>query len=177
MEHALPGQKIASIEEYESGLNTFDDGDAVRSAVAGAVEMDGAGRTAAVSWTKRPRIAREGDTVVGTVAATMAFMIAVRIDYINGERTRAGVECICSTRNLRKRTLALVGDVLSLRILSLRNGALHATVGEPELGVLFTKCRKCGQVVMPYRDAIKCKECGWIDDRKLSSQFGKAAFA
>ena len=23
------------------------------------------------------------------------------------------------------------------------------------------------------RDAVKCKECGWIDDRKLSSDFGK----
>ena len=176
MEQAIPGQKIASIEEYESGDNTFDDGDSVRSAVAGAVTMDAGSRTASVSWTQRPLIARAGDEVVGTVAATMAFMIAVRIDYINGARTSAGVECICSTRNLRKRTLALVGDVVSLRIISLSNGALHATVSEPELGVLFTKCRKCGQMVMPYRDAIKCKECGWIDDRKLSNQFGKAAF-
>lgn len=176
VEQAIPGQKIASIEECEAGDNTFDDGDSVRSAVAGEVLMDRDSRTAAVSWTKRPLIARAGDTVVGTVAATMAFMIAVRIDYVNGVRTSAGVECICSTRNMRKRTLALVGDVVALKIMSLRNGALHATVSEPELGVLFTKCRKCGQTVMQYRDAVKCKECGWIDDRKLSSQFGKAAF-
>ena len=27
----FPGDKIASIEEYEAGYNTFDDGDMVRS--------------------------------------------------------------------------------------------------------------------------------------------------
>jgi exosome complex component CSL4 len=26
------------------------------------------------------------------------------------------------------------------------------------------------------RDAVKCKDCGWIDDRKLSSEFGKSDF-
>lgn len=176
MTSALPGQKIASIEEYEAGSNTFDDGDAVRSAVAGTVQTDRESMTVSVSKTQKQLVAQEGDTVVGTVAATMAFRIAVRIDYINGVRTRAGVECTCSTRNLRKRILALVGDVMVLKILSSKNGDIHATVSEPQLGVLFTKCRKCGEPVMRYRDAVKCKECGWIDDRQISSEFGKAAF-
>jgi len=26
------------------------------------------------------------------------------------------------------------------------------------------------------RDAVKCKDCGWIDDRKLSTDFGKSDF-
>jgi exosome complex RNA-binding protein Csl4 len=31
----FPGDKIASIEEYEAGNNTFDDGDMVRAATVG----------------------------------------------------------------------------------------------------------------------------------------------
>jgi len=31
----FPGDKIASIEEYEAGHNTFDDGDMVRSSTMG----------------------------------------------------------------------------------------------------------------------------------------------
>ena len=31
----LPGDQIASIEEYEAGYNTFDDGDMVRAAACG----------------------------------------------------------------------------------------------------------------------------------------------
>jgi len=44
------------------------------------------------------------------------------------------------------------------------------------LGVLFTKCRKCGSEVKPLRDIIKCIECGWTDDRKLSNDFLKSDF-
>ena len=40
----------------------------------------------------------------------------------------------------------------------------------------FTKCRKCFGTVVKMRDAVKCKDCGWIDDRKLSSDFGKSEF-
>jgi len=56
------------------------------------------------------------------------------------------------------------------------NGAIHATIQEPELGVLFTKCRICGMDVKPLRDIVKCVECGWTDDRKLSSDFLKTDF-
>jgi len=38
------------------------------------------------------------------------------------------------------------------------------------------QCRKCGGKVVPMRDAIKCTECAWIDERKLSSNFGKSDF-
>ena len=36
----FPGDKIASIEEYEAGHNTFDDGDMVRAATVGERNMD-----------------------------------------------------------------------------------------------------------------------------------------
>ena len=42
--------------------------------------------------------------------------------------------------------------------------------------VLARKCKKCGEKVIPLRDAIKCTECNWIDERKLSSNFGKNNF-
>ena len=35
---------------------------------------------------------------------------------------------------------------------------------------------KCGKEVKPLRDIIKCIECGWTDDRKLSSDFLKSDF-
>jgi len=99
-------------------------------------------------------------------------MIAVSIDYINGKPTYGNVECICGTRNLRKKNVALVKDIVALKIISRVNGTIHASVSEPELGVLFSKCRKCGGKVIQLRDAVKCTECGWIDDRKLSTDFG-----
>ena len=102
--------------------------------------------------------------------------MAVLIKYINSKPVKSQVECICPTRNIRKRNVALVKDLVKLKIIGHLNGAIHATIQEPSLGVLFTKCRKCGMGVKPLRDIIKCVECGWTDDRKLSSDFLKTDF-
>jgi exosome complex component CSL4 len=63
-----------------------------------------------------------------------------------------------------------------LKIVSHINGTIHAAINEPELGILYTKCRKCGGKVVSMRDAIKCTDCAWIDERKLSKNFGKYDF-
>ncbi len=172
----FPGEKIASIEEYEAGYNTFDDGDMVRAATIGQIDMDKTTRTVNIKHPKTLSIPKVGDIVIGTVAAVMSSMIAISMDYINGKPTTSKVECICSTRNMRIRNVALVNDIVTLKIISHLNGTIHATISEPDLGILFTKCRKCGGKVVPMRDAIKCTECSWIDERKLSSNFGKNDF-
>ena len=172
----FPGDAIASIEEYEAGYNTFDDGDMVRASAVGEKILDKSTRVASVKFPKALSIPQVGDVVIGTVVAVMSSMIAVSIDYINGKPTTSKVECVCSTRNIRKKNIALVNDMVSLKILNHLNGTIHATIDEPTLGVLLTKCRKCGEKVVPMRDAIKCTECSWIDERKLSTNFGNTDF-
>ena len=172
----LPGEKIASIEEYEAGHNTFDDGDMVRSAVVGTKQIDLDTRVASIIHPKQLSVPRVGDIITGSVAAVMSSMIAITIDFINGIPTKSKVECICSTKNIRRKNIALVNDIITLKILNHLNGTIHATISEPELGVLYTKCRKCGGTVVKMRDGIKCTECAWFDERKLSNNFGSCDF-
>ena len=172
----FPGDKIASIEEYEAGQNTFDDGDMVRASTVGEKILDKTTRIASIKHPRLLSIPKIGDTVIGSVVAVMSSMIAVSIDYINGKPTTSKVECVCSTRNIRKKNIALANDIVTLKIKNHLNGTIHATIDEPHLGVLFTKCRKCGGKVVPMRDAIKCTECSWIDERKLSSNFNNSDF-
>ena len=172
----FPGDKISSIEEYEAGSNAFDDGDMVRAATIGEKDINKSLRIVSIKHPKMLSIPNVGDIIIGTVAAVMSSMIAVSIDYINGKPTTSKVECICGTRNLRIRNIALVNDIVTLKILNHLNGTIHAVINEPALGVLLTKCRKCGGPVATMRDAIKCKDCAWIDERKLSSDFGKSDF-
>jgi len=172
----LPGDKIAVIEEYEAGNNTCDDGHIVRSTVIGESEIDQKERIVNVKNQNTTSIPETGDIVIGTVEAVMGSMIAVLINYINSKPVKAQVECICATRSIRKKNVALVKDLVKLKIIGHLNGAIHATMQDPELGVLFTKCRKCGMDVKPLRDIVKCVECGWTDDRKLSSDFLKTDF-
>ena len=176
MTAVIPGERIASIEEYEAGSNTFDDGDAVRSLVVGNTAVDSSSRTANIERSKKVGVPDPGDIVIGTVAAVMASRFAVTILYVNGQRTKSSVECVCSTRDIRRKNVAMVNDVVELRIVSHLNGSIHATMDDPSLGVILTRCIKCGGSVVPVRDIVKCIECSWIDERKLSTKFGKPDF-
>lgn len=173
----VPGDRIASIEEYEAGTNTFDDGDVVRSTVVGDTSADNVSRMVAIQRRTRQEVPNPGDIVIGTVAAVMNTMIAVAVKYINGRPTKSSLECVCSTRHIRRKYVALVNDVVVLRIVSHMNGAIHATVKGPSLGVILTKCVKCGGAVVLVRDIVKCIECSWIDERKLSRDYGQTDFS
>ena len=172
----IPGDKVAIIEEYGSGNNTYDDGEIIRSVVAGEYDIDKKERMVNVKNLKSTSVPKLDDIVIGTVAAVMGSMFIVLVKYINSKPVKSQVECICATRSIRKRNIALVKDLVKLKIIGQLNGAIHGTIQDPELGVLFTKCRKCGMDVKPLRDIIKCVECGWTDDRKLSSDFLNSDF-
>ena len=57
----LPGEKIAFLEEYVSGENTFDDGESVRSTVVGQIEFDKEERIASIHSKKSISIPKIGD--------------------------------------------------------------------------------------------------------------------
>ena len=65
----FPGDKIASIEEYEAGHNAFDDGDMARAATVGERNIDKESRTVNVNHPKLLSIPKVGDIIIGTVAA------------------------------------------------------------------------------------------------------------
>ena len=172
----IPGEKIASIEEYLPGENTFEEEDAIRATTIGKISLDSSERLASVNSQTQITVPKVGDIIIGVVEANLPSMIAIMIKYVNGKKVVADLECVCVTRHIRKKNIALAKDVVKAEIISHINGTIHATIDSPELGVLFTKCRKCFGTVVKMRDAVKCKDCGWIDDRKLSTEFGKSDF-
>ena len=172
----IPGEKIASIEEYLPGDNTFEDNDSIRAATIGEINLNSSERSASINRQTQITVPKVGDVIIGVVEANLPSMIAISIKFVNGKRVNSDLECICVTRHIRKKNIALAQDVVKVEIISHINGTIHASIDSPELGVLFTKCRKCFGTVVKMRDAVKCKDCGWIDDRKLSTEFGKSDF-
>ena len=175
-EFSIPGDKVATIEEFETGNNTFDDGHAIRSVVVGTKEFDKTNRIVKINQFKSPAVPQVNDLVIGNVVALMANMFAINILYINDKSTHSGLECICQAKGAKKRIVARVSDVVLVKVISHLNGAIHATISEPELGVLFTQCNKCAGKVVQIGGNIKCVDCGYIEERKLSSKFGNGDF-
>ena len=172
----IPGEKIASIEEYLPGDNTFEDDDSIRATTIGEINLDSSERLASINRQKQITVPNVGDVIIGVVEANLPSMIAIMIKFVNGKKVNSDLECVCVTRHIRKKNVALAQDVVKVEIISHINGTIHASMDSQELGVLFTKCRKCYGKVVKIRDAVKCKDCGWIDDRKLSLDFGKSEF-
>ena len=172
----IPGEKIAQVEEYLPGNNTFEDDYAIRATTIGDINLDSKERLASINSQTQITVPKVGDVIIGVVEANLPSMIAIMIKYVNGKKVVADLECVCVTRHIRKKNIALAKDVVKAKIISHINGTIHASIDSQELGVLFTKCRKCFGTVVKMRDAVKCKDCTWIDDRKLSLDFGKSEF-
>ena len=172
----IPGEKIAQIEEYLPGDNTYEDNDVIRATTIGDINLDSSERLASINRQKQITVPKVGDIIIGVVEANLPSMIAIMIKFVNGKKVNSDLECVCVTRHIRKKNIALAKDVVKAEIISHINGTIHASIDSQDLGVLFTKCRKCFGTVVKMRDAVKCKDCGWIDDRKLSLDFGKSEF-
>jgi exosome complex component CSL4 len=174
---ALPGDFLASPEEFLPGKNTYEQQDSVRASLPGRVEKDLSKREVAVRPAVVARTPTVGDVVVGQVEAAMTSTAGVRISYLNGIETRAGFPGTIFTRGERggrgeRRTYVKLGDVVRARVASTLNGMNQLSVDEPHLGVLASMCSVCGAVLLRGDGRARCEQCGNVEDRKFADDFG-----
>lgn len=184
----LPGEHIASIEEFEGGKNTYlaPDG-TVRSAAVGTKVYDLKRRIVKIDQKNSPLLPKVGDVVVGYVDMLFSSMVSVKVLFINDQRSDAGFSTIASAkvgsrsdrerRGGDRRATFRIGDIVRGRVISLLNSTIHLTLAEKEFGVLYTLCFMCGGDTVRISDStIKCVECGTFEERKLTYDYGKETF-
>ncbi len=173
----FPGDELFCIEEYENGDNTIDDGNGIiRATTIGVSKTNNKDHVVMVKSKTCQLLPKPGDVIIGVVVSIVASMLVVLIEYVNNKLINSKIECVFYTRNIKKKTTALVNDVVMLKIISYKNGAIHTSMNEADMGVIFTICRKCGGQVVSIKDSIKCIDCSWIDERKISKNFGSTSF-
>src|ERR671930_2745964 len=93
----LPGEHIASLEEFEGGRNTYLASDGtVRSAAVGTKVYDLKRRIVKIDQKNSPMLPKIGDIIVGYVEMLFGSMISVRVLYINDKKSYAGFSAIAS---------------------------------------------------------------------------------
>jgi exosome complex component CSL4 len=181
----LPGDQIASIEEFEAGKHAYVSDGTIRSTAVGTKIYDFKKRIAKIEKINSPMLPRIGDIIVGYIEMLFGSMMSVRILYINENKSFSGFSAIASTRistpgrerDRRGRTIFRVGDIIRGRVISLLNSSIHITIDEKEFGVIYTLCFNCGGgTVRVNNKTIKCIECGINEDRKLTIDYGEEAF-
>ncbi|MHB8568151.1 MAG: exosome complex RNA-binding protein Csl4 [Nitrososphaerales archaeon] len=174
---ALPGDRLATIEEFASGSGSTVSGETVIATVVGETHPDMVNRVINVDIRKQSvaPIPVTGDYVIGTVQSAQPSMAQVMIEAVNDIPSSKEFTGMLSMRDERRRRTSSPiksGDVLRAKVSSTKNAIFHLTVDAPNCGVLYTVCSMCGKdVVVIGRDRIKCRECGWGDERLLSEDF------
>src|SRR5579875_3356588 len=80
--HALPGDKIATIEEFEAGPGSLAIGEAIIASRVGDVDPDMSNRIISVRLAKAAlgKLPSVGDLVTGTVQSVATSVAQVKID-------------------------------------------------------------------------------------------------
>ena len=60
----IPGEKIALIEEYLPGENTFEDDDAIRATTIGSVNLDSNEKIASINKQTKITVPKVGDIII-----------------------------------------------------------------------------------------------------------------
>ena len=173
----MPGEQIASIEEFEGGKNTYLSPDGtVRSAAVGTKVYDLKRRMIKIEPKNAPTLPKVGDIIVGVVEMIFSSMVSVKALYMNDKKLKSGFSAIASMRvgrDRRDRPIFRTGDIIRGRVTSLLNNTVHLTMAEKEFGVLYTLCFMCGGNTVRVNDTVKCIECGAWEPRKVTHDYGK----
>ncbi len=173
----LPGDKLSVIEAFDAGSSTFVKDGEVRSLRIGRAEPDLKQRIVSVKPVRRSiGVPKPGDVIIGTVETAQPSIANILIEEVNDEYNQAGFTGMLQSsgdpraRN-RRRVTCKPGDIVRAHVYSVKNSIYHLSVDRPEDGVLHTICSQCGGSVVRVRDSVKCNECGYLEERKLASDF------
>ncbi|GAB6147618.1 exosome complex RNA-binding protein Csl4 [Stetteria hydrogenophila] len=184
----VPGEALASIEEYIPGDGTYVDEEAglIRAAVAGVARLDQRTRTLTVTPRKRLRRPGPGSSVLGLVTGIRNDLVLVdiygqlkvqgRLKWLwefNGRFSGA-----ITIANIADEFVKDIydyyrpGDIILAKTLNW-GSPYHLSTKEPQYGVVFAQCSRCGAPLQPLNQrAMKCPRCGAIEKRKVSIYAG-----
>ncbi|WP_440953339.1 exosome complex RNA-binding protein Csl4 [Methanococcoides sp. FTZ1] len=176
----MPGDLVGTTEEFEAGDNTYTVRGDIFSLATGFVMVNKKRRKISVKpVTSTPPTIGKGDIVVGTVMNVRDSMALVQIGGIKGNVDREfinpGVAAI-HVSNVKESYVKemsqefSVSDIVKAKIINLEN--MRMSTAEDTLGVMSASCSNCGTTLKLNEQKLKCPECGHIETRKLSSDYG-----
>lgn len=176
----FPGDRLAVIEEFGDGEGTYEyDGD-VRSAELGVARRNDAARVVVVEKkTPEPIVPREGMEAVAEVGSVARRDARVDIFMLDGRLihpTYSGVIHISDISRDYTKNIDLAlrsGDIVKGRIVNVKNRLNQMSLAEPEYGVIYAFCSRCGGILGNDRGRLTCPDCGRAERRKTARSYGR----
>ena len=176
----MPGDLIGTTEEFTAGEGAYVDVGDIHSIGTGYVHIDRNSRVISVlPKTKTPPQLTEGDIVVGSVVNIRESVVLVAIGAIRGKGERefqmegSAAIHVSNVRDSFVKNLSqefAMSDIVKAKIINTQN--MRLSTAEDSLGVMRASCSKCRTILEKDENKLKCPSCGYIEKRKLSSDYG-----
>jgi exosome complex RNA-binding protein Csl4 len=190
----VPGEKLASEEEYVHGVNTYVENDSIYASLLGRVAIKNGSIEVAPIAREIHEIDR-GMAVIGSVTDYMKSVIFVKLDSIrtgNKEYIALKDGKIVLPRRRpdfrrdgphgyghrepreEEEKMCKVGDTIVATVAYNDKEAYTLDMRMPEAGVVHSNCESCGgEMKHVGQEMLECTACKHREHRKVSVYYGK----
>src|SRR3990172_2225837 len=181
MKLVLPGEQVATMEEYEPGDGTYESEGKVYAGWVGVLQLDDANKVVRVRPFNPPAELREGDIVYVGIENIRPAMAAGNILGIHGRgREMAGViegslhiSKIASGYTEDFHGILHLGDVIRARV-DQAAPSVQISTQDRNLGVVRALCGNCRRAMARLSEGeVKCPNCEAVERRKLAADYGE----
>ncbi len=168
----IPGEFIATEEEYVSGENTYAKEGKILATAVGVAEYDDANKEARIIGKKVDEI-RAGDIVIGKVMLVKeSTAVITLLKAENGKRITGQTIAQLAVRNVAneyihelKKTVK-IGDIIRAQIVGYSELGVDLSTKGKGLGIIKAYCSNCRSEMQFSAGKLMCISCGNVEDRK-----------
>lgn len=181
-EFVVPGQELGTCEEFIPDEGTYEENGKIYASTTGIVEVDLKEKRIKVKpKTSTPPLPKAGDIVIGRIIDVKPQFALVDIIRIKGI-DRAVAKNIVGSIHISQTRISYVedlskefriDDIVCAKITNPNTTPIFLSTKEKNLGVIKAYCGHCNLPLVRVNNKLKCPECGRIELRKISSEYGK----
>jgi exosome complex component CSL4 len=174
----LPGDEVATSEEFSAGEGTFEKNGIVFASVMGELEKDMKNRVVFVKALNPPVILDKGDVVYGTVSDIRSPIITVKLIKVKGSDRSIAGDNIASlhiskvsnayTTDIRKELR--IGDIVKGVVIQVKP-SVQLETARPDLGVVRAECQRCRTPLERKQKSLYCPKCDRQESRKIARDY------
>lgn len=179
----IPGEEIATTEEFLAGEGTYESKGRIFSSYLGTVNLDTREKVATVEPLNPLVTLNPQDIVIARVTDVKNNMVIADVVRVEGRERNVTGETMGSlhiskispdyTEDVRREYR--IGDIIRAQVEQVRP-SLQLFTGREDLGVLIALCTRCRMPMEKKDKNLYCSNCKRTELRRASPDYGKYVF-
>ncbi len=179
----IPGEEIATTEEFLVGEGTYESKGRIFSSFLGTVKLDASEKVATVEPLNPLVTLNTGDIVIARVTDVKNSMVLADVVRVEGRERNVSGETMGSI-HISKISQGYtedvwreyrIGDIIRAQVEQVKP-SLQLFTGREDLGVLLALCTRCRMPLKKKDENLFCKNCQRTEMRRASPDYGKYVF-